>query len=220
MNDGDRRGDLLVLVADLDMEQAVKGLLARPESLEMAPVKFEVRRHPRRDSGCRTGAVEYLRAFLGSYRHALVLFDLDGSGSDGSREETQREVEEVLGRNGWKGRARTIVIEPELEAWVWATSEKVPEVLGWRKEYTELRRWLCGQGLWPKECPKPPNPKKAMERTMQESRSRISSRKFFELANVVSLRRCQDPSFNDFRQTLRSWFPAEPDQCQIREYLR
>ena len=42
------------------MKQTVKGLLARPESLEMAPVKFEVRRHSRRDSGCRTGAVEHL----------------------------------------------------------------------------------------------------------------------------------------------------------------
>lgn len=48
MNNGDGRGDLLVLVADLDMEQTVKGLLARPESLQMAPVKFEVRRHLRR----------------------------------------------------------------------------------------------------------------------------------------------------------------------------
>ena len=212
MNNGDRRGDLLVLVADLDMEQAVKGLLARPESLEMAPVKFEVRRHPRRDSGCRTGAVEYLRAFLRSYRRALVLFDLDGSGSDRSREETQREVEEVLSRSGWNGRARTIAIEPELEAWVWSGSNKVPEVLGWRREYAELRRWLCGQGLWPEESPKPPNPKKAMERTMRESRSRITSRKFFELANEVSLRRCRDPSFNDFKRTLRTWFPPKPNQ--------
>ena len=220
MNGGDGRGDLLVLVADLDMEQTVRGLLARPESLEMAPVKVEVRRHPRRDSGCRTGAVEYLRAFLGSYRHALVLFDLDGSGSDRSREQTQREVEEVLSRNGWKGRARTIVIEPELEAWVWGPSNKVPEVLGWHEEYVELRRWLCGQGLWPEESLKPPNPKKAMERTMQESRSRVTSRKFFELASVVGLRRCRDPSFNDFKQTLRSWFPAESNQYQVREYLQ
>ena len=212
MNNGDGRGDLLVLVADLDMEQTVKGLLARPESLEMASVKFEVRRHPRRDSGCRTGAVEYLRAFLCSYRHALVLFDLDGSGSDRSREETQLEVEEVLSRNGWNGRARAIVIEPELEAWVWSASGNVPEVLGWRKEYAELRRWLCEQGLWPEESPKPPNPKKAMERTMQESGSRISSRKFFDLANAVSLRRCRDPSFNDFKRTIQTWFPLKPNQ--------
>lgn len=219
MNNGDGHGDLLVLVADLDMEQTVKGLLARPESLEMAPVKFQVRRHPRRDSGCRNGAVEYLREFQRSYLHALALFDLDGSGSDRSREETQREVEEGLSRSGWNERARTIVIEPELETWVWGPSDKVPEVLGWHEEYVELRRWLCGQGLWPEESPKPSDPKKAMERTMRESRSRITPRKFFELANEVSLRRCRDPSFNDFKQTLRSWYPAEPNQYQVREYL-
>ena len=91
MNNGDSRGDLFVLVADQDMEQTVRGLLARPESLEMAPVNFDVGRHPRRDSGCRTGAVEYLRAVLRSYRHALVMFDLHGSGSHRTREETQRE---------------------------------------------------------------------------------------------------------------------------------
>ena len=212
MNSSDRRGDLLVLVADLDMEQTVKGLLARPKSLEMASVKVEVRRHPRRDSGCRTGAVEYLRVFQRSYLHALVLFDLDGSGSNRSREETEREVEEGLSRSGWNRRARTIVIEPELETWVWGPSDKVPEVLGWHEEYVELRRWLCGQGLWPEESPKPPNPKKAMERTMQESRSRITSRKFFELANEVSLRRCRDLSSNDFKRTLQTWFPPKPNQ--------
>ena len=212
MKSGDRRGDLFVLVADQDMEQAVRGLLARPESLEMAPVRFEVRRHPRRDSGCRIGSVEYLRPFLGSYRHALVMFDLDGSGSHRSREETQREVEGVLSRNGWKGRAKTIVIDPELEAWAWAVSAKVPQVLGWNKKYAELRRWLREQGLWPNGSHKPPDPKEAMERAMQESRSRRSSRKFFELAKVISLKRCRDPSFNDFKRTLRTWFPPKPNQ--------
>lgn len=166
MNNGNRLRDLFVLVADQDMEQTVRGLLARPQSLGMAPVTFEVRRHPRRDSGCRTGAVEFLRAFLGSFRHALIVFDLHGSGSHRTREETQREIEEVLSRNGWRQRAKAIVIEPELEAWIWAVSEKVPEVLGWNSRYAELRRWLCGQGLWPTESHKPPDPKEALKRTM------------------------------------------------------
>ena len=218
MNNRDGRGDLFVLVADQDMEQAVRGLLARPESLEMAPVKFDVRRHPRRDSGCRTGAVEYLRAVLRSYRHALVMFDLHGSGSHRTREETQREIDEVLSLSGWRQRAKAIVIEPELEAWVWALSEKVPEVLGWNTRYAELRRWLRGQGLWPTESHKPSNPKEALKRSMEESRSRRSSRKFFELASTVSVRRCRDPSFNEFKQTLRTWFPSEPDQFKVMEY--
>jgi hypothetical protein len=212
MNSGDRTGDLLVLVADSDMEQTVKGLLARPESLEMAPVKAEVHRHLRRDSGCRTGAVEYLRRFLNRYRHALVIFDLHGSGSHGSREETGHEVGSALSRNGWGRRAKAIVVEPELEAWVWADSKHVPRVLGWSKGYAELRRWLRGQELWPNGSSKPLDPKEAMIQAMRKSGSPRSSQKYFDLASTVSVRRCQDPSFNDFRQTLQSWFPAEPNQ--------
>ena len=220
MNNDNGRDDLLVLVSDQDMEQTVRGLLARPESLEMAPVKFEVRSHPRRDNGCRTGAVEFLRAFLDSYRHALVIFDLHGSGSHGSREETGHEVGNALSRNGWGERAKAIVIEPELEAWVWADSENVPRVLGWSKEYAELRRWLRGQELWPNGSRKPLDPKEAMIRAMRKSGSPRSPRKYFELASTVSVRRCRDPSFNDFRQTLQSWFPAEPNQYQAMEYLQ
>ena len=212
MSNRDRDEDLFVLVSDQDMEQTVRGLLGRPHSLKIAPLKFEVRRHPRRDSGCRTGAVEYLRAFQDSYRHALVMFDLDGSGSHKSREEIQREVEDLLHRNGWERRAKTIVIEPELEAWVWAASNKIPEVLGWSTRYTDLRRWLHEQGLWPDEKDKPLDPKEAMKRTMHESRSRRSPRKFFELASAVSLRGCRDPSFKDFKRTLRTWFPPQTGQ--------
>ena len=209
MNNGDRRGDLFVLVADEDMVQTVTGLLSRHQSLKMGPVRFEVRRHPGRDSGCRVGAAEYLRAFLDSYRHAIVVFDLDGSGSHKSREETQREVDAVLSRTRWEQRAKAIVIEPELEMWVWGTSRKVPEVLGWNKTYAELRRWLREQGLWPEGNDKPLNPKEAMRRTMRNSRSRRSPRKFFDLASTISLRGCRDPSFGDLKHTLRSWFPPQ-----------
>ena len=207
MNNVERRGDLFVLVADEDMAQTVRGLLQRPQSLKVAPVTFEVRRHPGRDSGCRIGAAEYLSAFRDSYRHALTIFDLHGSGSHMSRAETEREVDSELNRKGWNERAKAIVIEPELEMWVWGTSKKVPEILGWPKEYAELRRWLGEQGLWPEANDKPPDPKEAMRRTMRESRSRRSPRKFFELASEISLKGCRDPSFRDFRRTLRSWFP-------------
>ena len=207
MKDDGRRGDLVVLAADQDMVQTVEGLLARPKALKMASVTSEVLRHPLRDSGCRIGAAEFLRPFLGSYRHALVVFDWSGSGTQGTREEIQREVGVELSRNGWDRRAAAIVIKPELEAWVWSTSEHVPRVLGWSEQYKELRVWLREQGLWPAESRKPPDPKEAMRRTMEATHSRKSSRKFFELASKVSLKACGDPSFNDFKRILQTWFP-------------
>ena len=49
--------DLLVLVPDADIEQAMYGLLVRADRIDIAPVDFEIRRHVNRDSGCRTNAV-------------------------------------------------------------------------------------------------------------------------------------------------------------------
>ena len=219
MNDVHRRGDLFVLVADQDMLQAVNGLLLRPQSLKMTPIEFDVRRHPGRDSGCRVGAADYLRAFLRSYRFALVMFDLAGSGSRKSRVETQHEVEEKLNLKGWERRAKVIVIEPELEAWVWGMSQRIPEILGWSDEYGELRRWLHEQGLWPENCRKPPDPKEAMRRTMQQSRARKSPRKFFELASATTVKGCRDPSFGEFKQVLRSWFPPRADEHAQANYM-
>ena len=171
-----------------------------PPPLDLPHARWEAR---------RTNHAEYPRAFLDSYRYALVLFDLDGSGSHKPREETEREVDGELSRNGWKQRAKAIVVEPELEIWIRGASRKVPEILGWNRKYAELRRWLGEQGLWPEENDKPLDPKEAMRRTMREARSRRSPRKFFELASTISLKGCRDPSFGDFKHMLRWWFPPQ-----------
>ncbi len=202
--------DLMVLVADTEMAQTIKGLLDRPASLATAHVDVNVERHPGRDSGCRIGAVDFLRPFLGRYRYALVVFDLHGSGSTSTREATQREVDANLARNGWENRGKAIVIEPELEAWVWGRSPRVADVLGWTAGYADLRRWLHSEGLWPDGEAKPPDPRTAMKKTMAKTRLRKSPRVFFDLANAVSLDKCRDPSFGDLRATLHSWFPPPP----------
>lgn len=46
----------------------MKGLLPRTDSIDIAPVDFEVRRHVNRDSGCRSNAANYLRPYLRAYR--------------------------------------------------------------------------------------------------------------------------------------------------------
>ena len=96
--------DLIVLVADKDLEEAVRALLTRTDDLELGSFRFEVRRHPNRDGGCRTGAANFLRPFLQRYRRSLVLFDRDGCGSNLSRVEIQGDVETDLSRNGWADR--------------------------------------------------------------------------------------------------------------------
>ncbi len=207
---GDER-DLIALVADRDMEQALQGLLTEPNRLGTRPVKHEIRIHPGRDPGCRVQAVEFLRPFLSSSRHALVAFDLDGCGSTANRLETQSLVQDGLTRNGWTGRCKVVVIDPELESWVWAPSRNVSEALGWGSNFEELRTWLCDRGLWPADEPKPPDPKRAMRTAIRNARPtrrpRLSATLFDRIARGSHPRNCSDPALNEMRETLRSWFP-------------
>lgn len=200
--------DLFVLSADREMANVLAGLLARPMDLGIRRVEFDIERHLNRDSGCRTGAVEYLRPFLRSYRHALVVFDRDGCGSNLRREEIQQRLGNNLGRNGWQDRARVVVIDPELEVWIWANSTVVSRALGW-DSYRELRHWLASRGLWPQGSVKPNDPKKAMEQAMRSRRAQISPRLFRKLADKMDFSGCRDLAFNELRATLRTWFPPE-----------
>ena len=212
MNQGVKLRDLLVLVADLDIEHAIQGLLSRTDIQESKSISFDIRRHPNRDSGCRAEAVNYLRPFLNTHHHALVIFDRDGCGSSRSRTEIQQEVESDLDRNGWEGRSKVIVIDPELEIWVWSDSPLVSEVLGWGSSFSGLRDWLRSRRLWSSDLPKPEDPKKAMLEAMAKGglpkRARRSPAKFYQLAKTVNFTNCRDPALNDLKRTLRTWFPA------------
>jgi hypothetical protein len=143
-----------------------------------------------------------------------VIFDHEGSGQESRDvEEVEKEVGEHLRQSGWGDRAAAVVIAPELEAWVWSDSPQVDQVLGWRRRKIGLRDWLHGEGLWPAEQPKPPDPKLAMERTLYHLRRPRSSAIYGELAKKVSLQRCRDRSFCRLVRILRSWFPpAEGDE--------
>lgn len=208
--------DLLVLVPDADIEQAMKGLLVRTDNIDIAPVDFEIRRHVNRDSGCRANAASYLQPYLRAYRYALVTFDRHGCGSRGTREEIQEEVESDLTRNGWENRSKVIVIDPEIEVWVWSRSPVVAAVLGWGNDFEALRRWLVSENLWAPNHRKPQDPKDAMRKAMERARlrpkARRSSSKFRDLATLVDFTDCEDPSFVELTRTLRAWFPPETER--------
>ena len=202
--------DLHVLTADTDMLETIDGMLSRPKSLGIRSLVYTVDRHAQRDPGCRTAAESHLRGLRGTYDHALVIFDKEGCGrDDAAREEIEEEVERQLHTSGWGDRAKVIVIEPELETWVWQASPHVADTLGWRT-YHELKSWLTEKGHWPPGAAKPPDPKAAMLAALKEKRRQHSSALFRKLARRVSLRHCQCPAFREFRRTLVRWFPVEP----------
>lgn len=207
---GRQETDLLVLVADLDMELTVKNLLGRPASLRIQDIRFRVHRHQNHDPGCRAQAAEFLRRFAPRYRYTMVMFDKEGCGREKqSREDIQYDVERDLARNGWRDRSKAIVIDPELEAWIWNGSDEVAHALGWNSNYASLRTWLGETGIFPENDSKPRDPKRAMKSVLNKTRARRqpSAALFGSLAASVSLNRCQCPAFNEFKGTLQHWFP-------------
>ena len=202
--------DLFVLTADADMDAAMKQLLtSRQPSLGIRPIEFTIARHFKRDAGCRVHAARRLDGHRHSYNYAMVVFDRDGCGAeDKPRETIQIEVEQDLRNSGWADRSKVIVIDPELEAWVWSNSPHTARILGWKEEgYAELRTWLHDRNLWPVDDLKPPDPKEAFRRALKAKGLQRSPKRFENLARVVGLANCRDPAFMELAATLAGWFP-------------
>ena len=202
--------DLVILVADRNMEAVVSGLLERPQALNIHPITFDIFVHPRRDPGCLTGADDFLRPFSNVYRYALVLFDHAGCGREQSSPESLAdEVKGRLERVGWAERAEAVVLAPELEIWAWTSSPHVPRCLGWADRMPPLRDWLARTGYWQVDEAKPRQPKNAFEAALREVRKPRSSAIYGDLARSVSLAGHIEPAFFRLTQTLQKWF-GEP----------
>lgn len=200
--------DLVLLVADRNMEFTLRGLLGRPEALAIRPVAFDLYVHPRHDPGCLHEAHDFLRPLSRDYKYAMVLFDHQGCGrEDDPPEVLSTSVKERLARSGWDQRADVVILAPELEVWVWSASPHVETCLGWVDRQPSLRDWLAEAGHWPPGTPKPPQPKEAMEAALRQVRKPRSSAIYLELAQQVSLQGHDEPAFLRLAAALRRWFP-------------
>jgi hypothetical protein len=199
--------DLVLLVADKDMEKALQGLLSRPQSLRLREMSWDLYVHPEHDPGCRGKSHEFLRPFLRMYSHALVLFDREGCGQeDLDRATLEQKVEARLFGSGWGDRAAAVVIDPELEAWVWSESPHVATALGWKDGERSLKEWLKEEGWLPEGRTKPMQPKDAVKKALRIARQPPSPAIYQQLAQKVSFDRCVDASFLKLRQVLSRWF--------------
>lgn len=198
--------DLVVLAADRSIEQAVAGILDRPEAIGIRAIMTKLLVHPERDPGCFHSGADLVAPFAGEWSRALVIFDLAWEGAPHANSAALAEVVDEKLKSAWGNRARTIVIDPELEVWVWSDSPHVARALGWKKRRPKLRAWLEKCEIWEPGRPKPADPKLAVERTLRETRIPRSSAVYREIAGKVSLDRCEDPSFKLLLSTLRSWF--------------
>lgn len=198
--------DLVVLVADNNMESAFVGLLARRESLAIRPLTYDIRVHPLRDAGCFCEAHEFLRSQSRRYHHALVAFDRERTEIAADLEDA---VQKRLATSGWAERAACVVIDPELEIWAWSQSPHVESVLGWRGRQPDLRAWLKDRGFFPQTGQaKPVRPKEALVEALRQAKKIRSSAIYLELASTVSLKACEDKSFVRMKTILQTWFPV------------
>jgi len=201
--------DLVILAADKQIEFTMRGILSRPADLGAREVDHDVYVHDERDPGCRLRSAEFLRPFHRDYAHALVIFDHHGSGGEeSSAEALEQEVGAALRRNGWDDRAAAVVLDPELEVWVWSESPAVPRCLGWQGSVRGLRGWLGDKDLWPMDEEKPPDPKRAVEVTLREAGVPRSAAVYRNLAEQVDFGGCRDRAFERLAATVRDWFPT------------
>ncbi|HSK76644.1 MAG TPA: hypothetical protein VLQ45_09320 [Thermoanaerobaculia bacterium] len=202
--------DLVVLVPGKDERETLDSLLsARRESLGISPVRHQILVHPRRDAGCFHESPAVLEPYCRRAGHALVLFDLEGCGQEHrSAAEVEEDVVSRLSARGWQGRAGGVVIDPELEIWLWSDSPRVDAELSWTGRSLTLREWLRSEGWWQEGDLKPGKPKEALEKVLREVRLQRSSAIYGRLAKRVSLERCRDESFHRLCNLLRSWFPV------------
>jgi hypothetical protein len=203
--------DLVALVGDKSIQATLESMLRnRAKSLGIRLVGHEVRVAEDYDSGCHRQGPLLLRAQVNRYEHALIVHDRHGCGRERhSRQELEADLEQRLRDSGWEARAAAIVIDPELEAWVWAQSPHVARTLGWGGDFMSLRAWLEDKGHWMKGAAKPRDPKEAMRQVLRHSGVRQSSALFQSLASKVSLVHCEDASFAKLTTTLRAWFGVE-----------
>ena len=204
--------DLVVLAADKDLQFALEGLLARPEALGIRPIEKDIFVDPEHDPGCALRGVEFLSPFAKEYRHALLIFDHEGSGREGQeRKQLQDDLNRAFARFWDEQRACAIVIAPELEAWVWSTSPHVAEIAGWGNRQSRLRSWLVQQRWLGRDEIKPARPKEAFQAALRQARQPRSASLYRQLAERVSLRECEDEAFREFREVLKTWFSRPED---------
>lgn len=202
--------DLVLLVADKNMQYALSGALSRPQALGMRPISWEFRTHPARDGGVRTTGPQILAGECSRFQHALMVLDFEGCGADALDPlALEAELDQRV-RDRWKDSGKTIVIVPEVDVWVWGADNALREVFQWPLEGS-IRDWLRQRGFEISPEGKPSRPKEALEAMRTVHRKPRSSALYEKITSRISLQNCSDPAFIRLSQQLRAWFPPDSE---------
>lgn len=203
---------LVILVADGTMQAVFRSFFRRErffETLGCADFDFrpdDVFHNPQHtDGGLYQRAQELLRPYLTTHHRALVVLDRQ-FGAEKPAAQVRADMLQRLSRSGWQDRVDVIVIDPELEVWLWQDN---PNIVRFLRYSGNLRSDMIRSGDWPSDALKPRDPKALFARLIRSGRAGTPMAVYSLIAANVSIKGCLDPSFLAMRDRLRAWFPAE-----------
>lgn len=200
--------DLFVLVADKRMEDTLRIVLQRHTSIGIRRIDFDIQRMPGHDSDSYRHSCDFLKFRLNDYLHALTIFDYEGCGIENNMQPL--EIEQTLNRDlarDWNDRAKSIVIVPELEKWLWSRSPHFTSSLRWKGKL-DVWTWVQQNNFPLDGNGKPDRPKEALNAALMEAGTPKSASIYKEIAEKVSFKNCQDATFNRMLNYLRNWFSS------------
>lgn len=206
--------DCMFYVADLSMAEAFKGFLLREKfhlslgcgAFEFDPLQDIARAKGKNDGGLWRHAGILLRGYLHTHHRLVVCLDRDFGGSPG-QVQIRMDITEQLLVAGWQQKNFIVlVIDPELEQWIWQDSVHIEQALK-HKSPPSLREALAASNQWPLGQDKPNNPKETLESLVDKNlRGDRSSSLYAKITSKVSPAHCSDPEFHALRRQLQVWF--------------
>ena len=205
------RKDLLLVVPDKNTEFTLRGALPQHKAFGIRPVTFDIKVHPGRDGGVRTGGADLVRLLRAQFSHLIIIFDHEGCGAElQSVDSLQAELEGKL-QPFWGDQAAVIVIAPEVDIWMWGSDNLLSELLEWDARHS-IRDWLREKNFAIQDTGKPVRPKESLDAILAAKKMPRSSSVYQRIASRQSLSKCSDGAFQRLRTLLQLWFP--PDKIE------
>lgn len=215
--------DVIFHLADEHMEKGLKAFFSRDDwhyamGCRKADINPENNTDILRVPGCTDGgiwknAAENLDPFRDKYARAVIVLDEDFEPHPGP-DTLRADITEAMVKSGWdEERFAVVVIQPELEAWLWAPNVNVALAFG-HKDFDQLRGALEKEKLWTPGEPKPHDIKAARDRAAGLGGKKTGGPIFKGVFNALSkkaLDRCVEPGFGVLRTALQTWFPPEQE---------
>ena len=196
--------DLVLLVPDKNTECTIRGALRRHQALGIRQIDFQILVEQDRDGGVRRRGAQVLNVVRARYSHAAIVMDYEGSGANVGARELEAQLDRALS-SSWGYHAKAIVIQPEVDAWMWGAETHLRSTMNW--EFEEgIRTWLENQAFVFGESGKPLRPKEALEAAFRRAKVPRSSARYEHVAQRISLANCTDPAFLRLRTALVAWF--------------